>query len=83
MNYTYKIVILKKDPLIERFEKIFLNLKKQKDDIHVNEILDGKIKYTWSIQELKLNSQKLTQDFLSSFKRTKKWTIENHPELLI
>ena len=83
MNYTYKIVILKPDPLIQGFEKIFPDLKKPIDRTHINEILAGEIKYTWSIQELKLNSQKLTQHFLESFKRTKKWIIENHPELMI
>ena len=83
MNYTYKIVILKHDHLIKRFEKIFPDLKKPRDHTYINEILDGEIKYTWSIEELKLNSRKLTQNFLESFKRTKKWIIENHPELLI
>jgi len=83
MNYTYKITIIKPDPLMEGFEKIFHDLKRPRDITHINEILDGKIKYTWSIEELKLNSQKLTHDFLSSFKRTKKWVIENHPELMI
>lgn len=83
MNYTYKIVILKPDPLIQGFEKLFPDLKRQKDHTHINEILDGKIKYTWDIEELKLNSQKLTQDFLPSFHRTKKWVIENYPELML
>jgi hypothetical protein len=83
MSYTYKIVILKPDPLIQGFEKLFPDLKRQRDDINVNEILNGKIKYTWNIEELKINSQKFTKIFSQSFKRTKKWVIENHPELLI
>ena len=72
MNYTYKL----------NSEK-FIEIPKR--NVFVQELIDGKLDSTWSVEEIcqKWRWQYYFQNSQESFVRCKKWLQVNYPELML
>ena len=72
IEYTYKL-------------NIYNDLNIPKRNIFVQELIDGKLDSTWSVEEIceSWRWQYKIQDNQESFVRCKDWLKTNHPELLL
>lgn len=84
MNFNYKIIFKKIDPIIERLSRSFPHLNNNDNSVRIYEMIDSELNYSWSLEEIKNTPDSfLTHKDKKSYFRTKAWLKEKHPELIV